>query len=86
VTSDGPDIQIGTCRATIEYGEAGKVVVIERADPYILVSDSFLADLDERFAHYGDGILTLHGRDGDVSYGLFGYDPFRQQHMGKRSA
>ena len=59
-------------------------IVIEQAPAHTLVAEEFLANLDPRFAHFGDGILTLHGRDGDVSYGLSHYDPYRRVWHGTR--
>lgn len=58
--------------------------MIERADQYVLVSEAVLANADERFMHVGDGILIIHGRDGDVSYGLSHYDEPRMQYLGTR--
>ena len=60
-------------------------IVIDQAPSHTLVAEEFLANLDPRFGHFGDGILTLHGRDGDVSYGLSQYDPYRRQFLGTRS-
>jgi hypothetical protein len=59
-------------------------VVVDRADPHIYVSERFLERLDVRLAEYGDGILTIHGRDGDVSYGLSHYDDALRQWLGTR--
>jgi hypothetical protein len=85
-------LEIGEFRARIRWIQADdgswpsdrREIVIERAPAYIYVSEDFLEHLDPRFAHYGDGILTIHGRDGDVSYGLSHYDPFRRQYLGTR--
>jgi hypothetical protein len=87
-------LEIGELRARIEWTPADdgswpsdrRELVIERADPQIYVSEVFLEQLDPRFAHYGDGILTIHGHDGDVSYGLSHRDPFRRQYLGTRCA
>jgi len=60
-------------------------IVIEQAPMHTFVADEFLANLDPRFGHFGDGILTLHGRDGDVSYGLSRYDVCLRVWHGTRS-
>ena len=78
--------EIGECRVEIITSGDEQYVRIVRADPRIYVSDHVLELLDERFGHFGDGILTIHGIDGDVSYGLSHYDLYRRQFLGTRSA
>jgi hypothetical protein len=51
----------------------------------IVVAERFLSYCMPPYASYGDGILTVHARNGDVSYGLHHYDPLRRQWRGTRS-
>lgn len=60
-------------------------IVVTRADPYVVVSDSVLEEAAPRWMSVGDGIVTIHGRDGDVSYGLSHHDPYRRLWLGTRS-
>ena len=79
--------ELGEVRARKVFGLTPDqdYIVIDQAPSHTLVAEEFLANLDPRFGHFGDGILTLHGRDGDVSYGLSQYDPYRRQFLGTRS-
>jgi hypothetical protein len=61
----------------------GSIDIIDAPDE-ILVADRFLAEVRPPYADYGDGILTIHARNGDVSYGLHHHDPFRCQWQGTR--
>ena len=78
---------VGELRARKVFGMSPDEdhIVIEQADRYIRVADEFLADLDPRFAHFGDGILTVHGVLGDISYGLSSHDPYLRQWLGTRA-
>ena len=45
--------------------------------PEILIADALLQQAlsgDAPFASYGDGIFTMHAMDGDVSFGVCGFD------------
>jgi len=64
----------------------GQTVDILDAPQEIIVADRFLAEhVDGRYASYGDGILTIHASNGDVSYGLHHYDPYRREWRGTRA-
>jgi hypothetical protein len=78
--------RIGECRCEIVFDGLERRLRIVRADPVIVVSEHVLANLDPGLAHFGDGILTLHGVDGDVSYGLTRRNPYLMQWLGVRSA
>ena len=60
----------------------GSIHILE-APEEILVADRFLAEHGDCYS-YGDGILTVHATNGDVSYGLHHYDPVRQVWQGPR--
>lgn len=79
-------MELGECRVSKYTGLSPQddYIVVERADRHVLVSDAVLAECDERFAHFGDGIFTIHARDGDVSYGLSHYNPLTRTWLGTR--
>jgi hypothetical protein len=67
-----------------EYPDAN--IEILEAPAEILVADAFLANMDAHPSYsYGDGILTVHARNGDLSYGLHHYDSLRRVWRGTRS-
>jgi hypothetical protein len=69
----------------VSQGPDGRTVEILDAPDEILVAEAFLEELDPQLASYGDGILTIHARSGDVSYGLHHHDPFRREWRGTRA-
>lgn len=65
--------------------EADGQLWIIQADPLIEVADQLLENLDGERVSYGDGILTIHHRLGEISYGLRDYDDIREVWLGVRS-
>jgi hypothetical protein len=63
----------------------GSIEILD-APEEILVADAFLADMESHPAYsYGDGILTVHACNGDLSYGLHDYDSARRVWHGTRA-
>lgn len=58
---------------------------VVQADPLIEVADQVLEHADPRLLSVGDGIMTIHARNGEVSYGLREYDDLRETWLGVRS-
>lgn len=56
-----------------------------QADPLVEISDRVLEGADRRFVSVGDGIVTFHCRNGDISYGLRDHDEFKETWLGVRS-
>jgi len=60
-------------------GPSGETVEIQEAPPEILVADEFLVEIEHHPSFsYGDGILTVHASNGDITYGLHHHDPYRR--------
>lgn len=55
-----------------------------QADPVIEISDLILKQSNPEFLSVGDGIVTFHCANGDVSYGLVEHDDYRQTWLGVR--
>ena len=60
-------------------------IYLVQADPVIEITDQILEHADPRFLSRGDGIVTFHSKNGDVSYGLRDYDDIREVWIGVRS-
>lgn len=56
-----------------------------QADPVIEIADQLLEQADPHFASVGDGVVTFHCENGDVSYGLQEHDDLRETWIGIRS-
>jgi hypothetical protein len=56
-----------------------------QADPIIEIADRILEQADPLFVSAGDGIVTFHCSNGDVSYGLREHDDLRECWLGVRS-
>jgi hypothetical protein len=57
-----------------------------QADPLVEIADQILEQqLDPQFVSVGDGIITFHCSNGDLSYGLREYDDLRETWLGVRS-
>jgi hypothetical protein len=56
-----------------------------QADPIIEIADAILENGDPEFVRVGDGIVTFHCANGDVSYGLREHDDLRENWIGVRS-
>jgi hypothetical protein len=56
-----------------------------QADPVIEIADMLLEQADPHFASVGDGIVTFHCQNGDVSYGLRDHDDIREVWIGVRA-
>lgn len=53
-----------------------------QADPVVEIHDSILENGDPRFLSVGDGIVTFHCDNGDVTYGLVEHDETRETWLG----
>jgi hypothetical protein len=60
-------------------------VRIVQADPFVEIADQVLEQGDPEFLSVGDGIVTFHGSNGDVTYGLRDHDDLRECWIGVRS-
>ena len=60
-------------------------VRILQADPVIEIADQILERADRSFVSVGDGIVTFHCENGDVSYGLRDHDDLREVWIGIRA-
>jgi hypothetical protein len=56
-----------------------------QADPLIEIADQILEHGDPEFLSVGDGIVTFHCSNADVSYGLREHDDLRETWLGVRS-
>jgi hypothetical protein len=56
-----------------------------QADTRIEITDAVLAQGDPDFVRVGDGVVTFHCANADVSYGLTAYDDLRETWIGIRS-
>ena len=61
------------------------VVSVLQADPVVEIADQILEMADPSFVTVGDGIVTFHCANGDLSYGLRDHDDLRQVWVGVRS-
>jgi hypothetical protein len=59
--------------------------VCTQADPLVEIADQVLEHGAPEFVHVGDGIVTFHCSNGDVSYGLREHDDLRETWLGVRS-
>ena len=62
-----------------------RTIKIIQADPVVEVADQVLEYGDPTFLSLGDGIVTFHGTNGDVSYGLTCHDDLHERWIGIRS-
>lgn len=77
---------IGMLAVVVDYDADGqRSVTIVQADPVIEIADRVLAGMHPWELTVGDGIVTVHARNGDVSYGLCKYDELRRTWLGVRS-
>ena len=77
---------IGMLAVVVDYDADGqRSVTIVQADPVIEIADRVLAGSHPWELSVGDGIVTVHARNGDVSYGLRKYDARRHTWLGVRS-
>ena len=64
----------------LSQGPNGEIEILEAPD-HILVADLFIEEIElgrHPCYSYGDGILTVHATNGDLSYGLHHYDNLRR--------
>ena len=55
-----------------------------QADAVVEIADRILELADPNFVSVGDGIVTFHCTNGDVSYGLRNHDDIRETWIGVR--
>jgi hypothetical protein len=55
-----------------------------QADPVIEIADQILERADPTFLSVGDGSVTFHCSNGDISYGLRDHDDIRETWIGIR--
>jgi hypothetical protein len=60
-------------------------ITMLQADPVIEIADQILERADPEFLSVGDGVVTFHCSNGDVSYGLCEHDDLRETWLGVRS-
>jgi hypothetical protein len=60
-------------------------ITMLQADPVIEIADQILERADPEFLSLGDGIVTFHCSNGDMSYGLREHDDLRETWLGVRS-
>jgi hypothetical protein len=63
----------------------GSIEILD-APEEILVADEFLEAARDEYISHGDGIMTIHASNGDVSYGLHSYDLQTMCWKGTRSS
>lgn len=79
------DVRIGVAEFRVtEAGNLHSITCIQ-ADPVIEIADQILVGADPSFVEVGDGIVTFHCRNGDVSYGLREHDDILETWLGVRS-
>jgi hypothetical protein len=66
-------------------GDLITTLEVTQADPVIEIADQILERADPDFVSVGDGIVTFHFANADVSYGLREHDDLRETWLGVRS-
>ena len=61
------------------------LVTLLQADACVEIADQILERADPSFVSVGDGIVTFHCANGDVSYGLRDHDDIRETWIGIRA-
>jgi hypothetical protein len=61
------------------------LVTCIQADPLIEIADMILEHASRDFVSLGDGIVTFHCTNGDLTYGLTEHDDLRECWLGVRS-
>lgn len=65
---------VGVCCFNVQDG----LVTCLQADPVVEIADLILEQASRDFVSVGDGIVTFHCDNGDVSYGLTEHDDIRE--------
>jgi hypothetical protein len=66
-------------------GNSSTTLEVTQADPVVEIVDQVLEHADPDFVSVGDGIVTFHFANADVSYGLREHDDLRETWLGVRS-
>jgi hypothetical protein len=61
------------------------LVTCVQADPLVEIADQILEHASREFVSVGDGIVTFHCTNGDLTYGLREHDDLRETWLGVRS-
>lgn len=77
------DVRIGVA-SFLRHWEPDAVTWTQ-ADPVVEIADQILENGDPQFMSVGDGIVTFHCANGDVSYGLREHDDVFETWIGVRS-
>lgn len=72
---------VGVCCFNVQDG----LVTCVQADPVVEIADQILEQADRSFVSVGDGIVTFHCDNGEVSYGLRDHDDIRETWIGIRA-
>lgn len=72
---------VGVCCFNVQDG----LVTCVQADPVVEIADQILEQADRSFVSVGDGIVTFHCDNGEVSYGLIEHDDIRETWIGIRA-
>ena len=70
---------------TAVFEKRGELVLWLQADRYVEISDHLIEQADDRYLSAGDGIVTFHCANGDLSYGLLHHDDLRETWIAVRS-
>jgi hypothetical protein len=81
------DVRIGVATFSVFTDEASgeHTISLVQSDPVIEIADQILEFADPSFVSIGDGIVTFHCTNGDVTYGLREHDDLRETWLGVRS-
>lgn len=72
---------VGVCAFEVHGG----LVTCLQADPVVEIADQILEQASRDFVSVGDGIVTFHCDNGDVTYGLTSHDDLREAWIGIRA-